>query len=165
MWCAWDQGVKRLGSCACLGDELLLPRWRVACCFGRGRKNGGYCNIHKGINFNNSAKRLTDWGSDRDSSSSLRHASLTVPRATRKNSQLPPAVSLRNKQYSSKVYQKRKGHFVFVVNCFIFASREMRCNNGQPRGPNSSPLVTIATSSNTLAKTISCARLLVNKAN
>lgn len=22
----------------------------------RGQKNGGYCNIHKGINFNNSAK-------------------------------------------------------------------------------------------------------------
>lgn len=23
---------------------------------GQGKKNGGYCNIHKGINFNNSAK-------------------------------------------------------------------------------------------------------------
>lgn len=135
-----SMGVKRLGMCACLGDELLQPRWRVACCFGRGRKNGGYCNIHKGINFNNSAKRLTDWGSDRDSSSSQRHASLTVQQATRKSSQLPPAVSLRNKHCSSKVNLKRKGHFVFVANCYFFASREMRCN-GQPRGPNSSPLV------------------------
>lgn len=24
-------------------------------------KNGGYCNIHKGINFNNSAERLLAW--------------------------------------------------------------------------------------------------------
>lgn len=112
--------------CACLGDELLQPRWRVACCFGRGRKNGGYCNIHKGINFNNSAKRLTDWGSDRDSSSSQRHASLTVQQATRKSSQVPQLLALEINIVAPKFIWNEKD--TLYLSLIVLFSRQGKCD-------------------------------------
>lgn len=36
--------------------ELKLTKMARGLLF-RGQKNGGYCNIHKGINFNNSARQ------------------------------------------------------------------------------------------------------------
>lgn len=94
--CAREQGAKKVGLVVCFawGTNYYNQdgEWLVVLRRGR-KKNGGYCNIHKGINFNNSAKRLTRI----EEATAIAAAALTDRLATLQSSKLPPAVDRRNK--------------------------------------------------------------------